>query len=187
MTEREILAWIKINLGPIIDKALAEARVKNTALLYTRDWLAAMVMRETGFLIARYVQKKLKIDVIHSLMKGDYNQRKGETEKSYHGFGYWQIDIGSFPDFVKSGDWKDPFKTCVKAIAVLEGKRIFLQKAFPALTGEELARAVTAAYNCGEGNVKKVLLAKQDIDSRTHQKNYSKEVWRFREIFKSLI
>lgn len=186
MTEREILSWIKNNLGDVIDIAIIQAKEKNPELIYTRDWLAAMAMRETGFLIARYVEKKMKTDVIHSLMKGDYGQRPKETEKQYHGFGYWQIDIASYPAFVKSGDWKDPFKTCLKAIAVLEEKRLYLAPKFPNLQGDSLHRAITAAYNCGQGNVQKVLLVGQDIDARTHQKNYSKEVWRYREIFKSL-
>lgn len=186
MTEKQILAWIKTNLGPIIDKALAEARVTNPKLIYTTDWLAAMAMRETGFLIARYVAKGMKLDVISSLMKGDYSKREGEAEKSYHGFGYWQIDIASYPQYVKSGDWKDPYKTCVKAIQVLEEKRKYLEPKFPNVKGDSLARAITAAYNCGQGNLAKVLQAGQDIDARTHQKNYSAEVWRYREIFNSL-
>jgi hypothetical protein len=32
MTEREILKWIDVNLGPEIDKALTVAREKNPAL-----------------------------------------------------------------------------------------------------------------------------------------------------------
>lgn len=186
MKEHEILSWINTNLGPVIDKAISEAKTKNPDLIYTRDWLAAMAMRETGFLIARYVGQKMKAEVIHSLMKGDYSQRQGETEKQYHGFGYWQIDIDSYPQFIKSGDWKNPFKTCLKAIAVLEEKRIYLVPKFPNLQGDSLARAVTAAYNCGQGNIQKVLILGQDIDNRTHQHNYSAEVWRYREIFKTL-
>ncbi len=186
MTERNILSWINNNLGPVIEQALAEAKRNNPDLLYTKDWLAAMAMRETGFLIARYAGQAKTPVQIHPLMRGDYSQRPGEKEKSYHGYGYWQIDIASYPAFVKSGDWKDPLKTCRKAIAVLEEKRLYLQQQFPSLTGEDLARAVTAAYNCGQGNVSKVIRKGEDIDSRTHQKNYSAEVWRYREIFNTL-
>jgi len=186
MTERDILIWINVNLGPTIDKAIEHAQQKYPFHPYTRDWLAAMAMRETGFLIARYVGKKMSLDVIHSLMKGDYGQRPGEKEKSYHGFGYWQIDIASYPDYVKSGDWKDPYKTCLKAIAVLEEKRAYLEPKFPNLKGDSLYRAVTAAFNCGQGNISKVLKEGKDIDDRTHGKDYSREVWRFRAIFNSL-
>ena len=186
MTERDILTWISTNIGDAIDKALVHAREKFPDHPYTKDWVAGIIMRETGFLIARYVKEGAKPEIIHTLMRGDYNQRPGEKEKSYHGYGYPQIDIGSYPDFVKSGDWKDPFKTCVKAISVLEEKRLYLVPRFPNLQGDSLSRAITAAYNCGQGNVAKVLTDGQDIDARTYNKDYSAEVWRFRQIFNSL-
>lgn len=186
MTERDILNWINNNLGVYIDKAIVHAREKHPDHLYTKDWLGAMVMRETGFLIARYVTQGAKPETIHTLMRGDYTQRQGENEKQYHGFGYWQIDIGSYPDFIKSGDWKDPFKTCRQAIGVLESKRLWLKEHIPDLPATLFERAITAAYNCGEGNIRKVVEAGQDIDAHTYNHDYSAEVWRFREIFNSL-
>jgi hypothetical protein len=186
MTERDILKWINLNLSNAIDKAIAHAREKYPDLIYTKDWLAAMAMRETGFKIAEFVKLGKKPEAIHTIMRGDYGQRKGDVEKCYHGFGYWQIDIASYPDFVKSGDWKDPFKTCRKAISVLEEKRLYLAPKFPNLQGDSLCRAITAAYNCGQGNVAKVLRVGQDIDARTYNRDYSAEVWRFRQIFNSL-
>lgn len=186
MTEKQVIQWIITNLGSDIDKALKQAKSQNTGLLYDKALLAGMCMRETGFLIARYIGQGAKPVTIHPLMRGDYGQRPGEKDKSYHGYGYWQIDIGSFPGFICGGDWKDPYKTCVMAISVLEGKRKYLQSKFPQLKGEDLLRAIVAAYNCGEGNIQKVLNAGQDVDVRTHQHNYSKEVWRFREIAKTV-
>lgn len=184
MTNTQILGWIRTNLGPVIRDVLAKAKAKTPDLLYTEDWLAAITCRETGGLIARYSNEPLSD--VSTLMRGDYSQRHGETEKSYHGFGFWQADIASFPAFVRSGDWKDPNKACFMAISILEGKRAYLQPHFPQLAGEDLARAITAAYNCGEGNVAKVLKAGENIDSRTTGKDYSKEVWEFREIYNSL-
>jgi len=186
MTERDILSWINVNLGPSIDQALIHAKEKYPDHPYTKDWLAGVVMRETGFLIARYVKQGAKPDVIHTLMRGDYTQRPGETEKQYHGYGYPQIDVGSYPDFVRSGDWKDPFKVFRKAIDVLEEKRHWLKEHMPDLPSTLFDRAITAAYNCGQGNIRKVVEAGQDIDTRTYNHDYSAEVWRFREIFKSL-
>jgi hypothetical protein len=186
MTERETLLWIKTNLGPSIDRALIHAREKFPDHPYTRDWLAGIIMRETGFLIARYVKAGTTPAIIHTLMRGDYGQRPGEKEKSYHGYGYPQIDIGSYPDFVRSGDWKDPFKTVCKAIAVLEEKRAYLEPKFPNLQGDSLHRAITAAYNCGQGNVAHVLQEGKDIDARTYNHDYSREVWRFRELYNTL-
>jgi len=54
------------------------------------------------------------------------------------------------------------------------------------IPGYELDRATVAAYNCGEGNVAKVMRAGLDVDARTHQHNYSAEVWRFREMYKAI-
>jgi hypothetical protein len=186
MTEREILSWINTNLGSTIEKALVKAKEKFPDHPYTRDWLAGIIMRETGFLIARYVKAGTKPEIIHTLMRGDYGQRPGEKEKSYHGYGYTQTDIASYPDFIKSGDWKDPFKSFMKAISVLEEKRQYLAPRFPNLQGDSLYRAITAAYNCGQGNVAKVIAAGQDIDARTYNRDYSREVWRFREIFNAI-
>lgn len=192
MTETQILQWIKQNLGPVIKQSIAGALVSNPDLLYTEDWLVAIACRETGQLIAKRLYQNPSVPSgeqlvrIAPLMTGDYSQREGETEKTYHGFGFWQADIGSFPDFIKSGLWKIPAKACAKAIAVLEDKRIYIVEHFQGLTGDPLARAITAAYNCGEGNVKAVLNEGHDIDIRTTEKNYSADVWRLRSIYQTL-
>lgn len=174
MTEKQTLQWIKTHLGEYIREA-----IKGT--IYTEDWLAGMCYRETGFLIDRYVTQGKTPEQIHGLMKGDYGQRPGETAKQYHGFGYWQMDTGSYPDFINSGDWKDPLKIAKKAVSVLNEKKASLEA-----KGISSEAAITASYNCGQGNVVKALRAGKDVDYYTHQKNYSKEVNRFREIYKTL-
>lgn len=186
MTNTEILAWIKKNLGSYINQAIEEAKVKNPSLLYTEDWLGAITCRETGELIARYIGQDKSILDMAALMHGDYSERHGEDHPQYHGFGFIQIDIDSFPDFVKSNDWKDPLKCYVMAISVLEGKRKYLQSHFTSLIGDTLERAITASYNAGEGNISKSLNTNIDIDSRTANHNYSKQVFEFREIYRSL-
>src|SRR5205814_5154441 len=128
----------------------------------------------------------LKADVIASLMKGDYGQRNGDSEKRYHGYSFWQIDIGSYPEFIRSGDWKDPFKSAVKAVSVLEEKRKYFDEKMPGLKDDKLNRAITAAYNCGQGNVFKALINFKDVDAYTFNHDYSKEVWRFRELYKAI-
>ena len=184
MTETQILTWIRDNLGKIIDKAIAV----ESPVIYTQDWLAAIVMREVNGLIARYVPKGLDLESISGLMRGDYTQRKdrGETSKRYHGFSFFQIDIDSYPDFVSSGQWKDPYLSCLTAISVLESKRRYLQARFKLLSGEPLDRAITAAYNCGEGNVAKSIISDASVDTHTTGGNYSKEVFRFRDEYKKL-
>lgn len=192
MTNIDILKWIRLNLGPVITQALAAAKAKNPDLIYTEDWLAAIAMRETGGLIAKRLSEggdKLpsgrQLNVIAGLMTGDYSQRPGEKEKRYHGFGFWQADIGSFPAFVNSGNWKDPAKACAFAIQVLEDKRHWLKAHIDDFKGNDLDRCITAAYNCGEGAVRGSLNEGHDIDARTTGHDYSKNVWEFRELYKS--
>jgi hypothetical protein len=187
MTTREILIWIDTNLKSIIEKAIQDSKIKNPALLYTTDWLTAMAYRETGRLIEKRILQGFKVPAIWEQMMGDYSTRPGETQPSHHGFGIWQMDIGSYPDFIKAGDWKDPYKTCKMAISVLEGKRLWLQRNYPTVTGEQLNKAITAAYNCGEGNEGKCLKYNKEIDAYTTEHNYSTDVWRLRSIYLDII
>lgn len=173
------LRWIKEFLSPMIIEA-----IKGT--VYPEDQLAAMAFRETGWKIEKYVNHKMTFEVICELMQGDYGKRDHDSEKKYHGFGFWQIDIDSYPDFVKSGDWKDPLKTCIKAVDVLESKRKYITTKMPGLAGDALERAVTASYNCGEGNVFKALINHKDVDNYTFNHDYSKAVWNYREYYKDL-
>lgn len=173
-TEEQLLEWISKNLGLIIRKAINNSD-------YTEDWLGAIAARETGFLIIKYVNKGLDVDEISKIMKGDY--RRGR----YNGFGFWQIDIGSFPAFVESGLWKNPFRTAQQAIICLEGKRYALREWRFAMSADEFERAVTAAYNCGESRVIKALENGYDVDRYTFNKDYSAEVFRIRNKYKSII
>lgn len=182
MIEKQTLIWIKDNLGEIIRKAISDSG----SVIYSEDWLAALVMRETGVLIMRYVPRGNKFEDICMLMKGDYGKRKGETELRYHGFGFFQIDIDSFPDFVASGDWKDPYKCSMMAIKVLHDKEKYLLAHWPENSLYNFERAVCASYNTGEGNVIKSIKAGRDVDSTTYNHDYSKSVWHYRDIYKAL-
>lgn len=180
MTEKSIIYWIRDNLGSVMRQALASW----DGVIYTEDWLGAIAYRETGILINRYATKGITLENIALLMKGDYTQRKGEDKPQYHGFSFWQIDVHSYPEFIKSGEWKDPLISCNKAISVLESKRKYLQSKFKLLAGESLDRAITAAYNTGEGNVRNSIIAGRDVDSTTTGHDYSRAVWKYRSIYK---
>jgi hypothetical protein len=144
-----------------------------------------MCARETGFLIIRYANQGFTFDQICSLMKGDYGKRGGEPAKQYHGFGFWQIDIGSFPSFINSGKWTDPLETAKMVVSILDGKKNYLQQqGWQEKLPETLwERAITAAYNCGEGNENQALRRNLDVDFYTFSKDYSKEVFRYRDIY----
>lgn len=187
MTEKQVIKYIADNLTPQIQSAILFGKTKNPNLIYSIDWLIAITMRETGNKIALYASRGFAPKDIWPLMKGDYSKRGNDVNPSYHGYGLTQIDIDSFPDFVKSGDWKDPLKCYIKSIAVLEGKRKYIQSKVPNLAGNDLFKAITAAYNCGEGHVVKALSRDKSVDSYTHQGNYSAEVWRFRELYNSML
>jgi len=184
------LRWIKVHLGPLIRQAIQEAKEKSPDLPYTEEWIGGITMRETGELIARYVSCGLpagkEVQTLAPLMKGDYGRRSGEMTPQYHGFGFMQIDIASFPAFVRSGDWKDAGKVYKMALAVLEDKRKYLKAHFPTLTGSDCERSITAAYNCGEGNAGKAIIAGQDVDTRTAGRDYVKAVWAYRNIYLQL-
>jgi len=188
MTEKNIMRWYREFLLADVEKAIAFKKERNPDLIYTADWLIAMAYRETWTLTIKYINNKILFENIKPIVRGDYGQRPGETEKTFHGFGFWQIDIGSYPDFIKSGEWKDPFKCCCKAIDVLEEKRLYLESKIASshYDVETFHRMITAAYNCGQGNVIKAINAGDPIDSRTHEKNYSQMVWNYRELYMSL-
>lgn len=171
MTETSTLKWIKDNLGSIMAQAISKSDGGSN---YTPAWLGAMAYRETGFLIMKYHDKP--VNEVAALMIGDRG----------HGRGFWQIDDRSFADFCKSGDWKDPLKCCIKAISVLQGNRKYFAAHFPALTGNDLDRAIIASYNCGAGNVSKAINSKHDVDYFTFNQDYSKEVKRFMTIYEAL-
>lgn len=180
-SDQKMMKWIKDNLGETIRQSIAGS-------MYTEDWLAGMCARETGFLFSRFANQGFTFEQICPLMKGDFGKRPGEPQKIFHGFGFWQIDIGSFPAFVNSEKWKDPLETAKMAVKVLDGKKNFLQQKGwqQKLTPVMWERAITAAYNCGEGNVNKVLTNNLDVDSSTFSKDYSKEVFRYRSIYSNL-
>jgi hypothetical protein len=176
-SNQDVLLWIKNNLKVILT-------IATTGTEFTEDWLAAIAARETGGLITKYVNRgNTTINDLASLMKGDF------TNGIYHGFSFWQIDIRSFPDFIHSDDWKNPQKSAIKAIAVLQGKKkslIALGITRYSLSQDIIDRAITASFNCGEGNVMKAIKSNKDIDSYTANNDYSKQVFNFRKVYVNL-
>ena len=86
-----------------------------------------------------------------------------------HGHGLMQIDDRSFGDWLAANDWQDPASNIEKGVQILTGKYNFLadKGVLDNLSEAAAQQAAIAAYNCGEGNVLKVLRAGDDIDSHT--------------------
>lgn len=179
-TNKDILTWIHDNLGATI-RDLTDTEFKDTP--YTEAVIAGLICRETGFLILRYANKGLGLDEIAVRMKGDYGKRAGEPAPRYHGYGFVQIDTGSYPEFINDTPLSDYKAYLKKAIDVLEEKRSSITRAgFNAdnLGDEYFLRAILAAYNSGQGRVIRSLSLGRDVDVTTYQGDYSKEVIKFR-------
>lgn len=183
MTNTDLIKWIKTNLGPAIQQAL-----KDYPSVITESILGGMAMRETGLKVMELLKAGNTYPNLDILVKGDYGQRSTDTQKIYHGYGYWQIDIASFPDFIKSGDWADPYKCCIQALHILELNKAYLLKQFPMIDSnhEQFLRDLVASYNCGQGGEAIVIRHGEDVDARTFGHDYSKAVWGFKAIYESL-
>jgi len=178
MTERKRISLML----PILEEPIEEA---TQGTRYDVPWIMALVNRECGWKFAREVEKGKDPREVLENMKGDYGQRPGESKPQWHGYSPFQIDKDTAPQFgrilINKGEWTDLFKAAKVAVAVLEEKRAYLdaQGFTEAKLGTHLYnRAITAAYNCGQGNVAKCLRAGADVDARTYGKDYSQDVFR---------
>jgi hypothetical protein len=103
-----------------------------------------------------------------------------------HGHGLMQIDDRSFADYCASQHWKDPASNIDFGCAVLATKRAYLVSHLY-LLAYVAEHAAIAAYNCGEGNVRKALEASQDVDVYTANHDYSRCVLEFAQAYQELL
>jgi len=100
-----------------------------------------------------------------------------------HGRGICQIDDRSHAFFTSSNDWKDPAKNIDYGMNLLRNNIDYFLKKDP---NKELAlRRAIAGYNCGNGNVNKTIESNSDVDSRTANQDYSKNVLERAVFFRS--
>jgi hypothetical protein len=122
-----------------------------------------------------------------------------------HGYGLMQIDIRSYPAWVKAGDWKDP-KSCIsKGAEVLASKRDEIVSSVgkknikvrtlagktygfdgKEIVGQALLRVTVAAYNCGLWAYYHYSKG-HDVDQGTTGRDYSKDVLKKTARFKQLL
>ena len=189
MTNREIelLQHIRTAYGAVIAEAAARYR-------HREEVMAGICMRETEGGLSKLLDKPGPEG------RGDCEVKTlpdGSKVKVYHGHGLFQIDDRSFPKFCASEKWKDPLENALAAAECLAGKRQTIARLAPkkGLEVPDLERAAIAGYNCGEGNVLKVLAEmKADplacgpdyIDHNTTGRDYSRDVLRYARMYKEL-
>ena len=165
MGEKETLRMIRSLYGSILISAASQYR-------HRPEVLAGIMMRETAGGTSHL------LDCIGPAGRGDGG----------HGHGLMQIDDRSFPEFCAGENWKDPGKNIHFGALVLRNKRAYLSARLLGyqITDEELERAVVAAYNAGEGRVLKTVLEGRDPDAVTAHSNYSREVLRLAEVYRTM-
>lgn len=111
----------------------------------------------------------------------------GKLGDNGNGHGPMQIDKRSFPEWC--ADWSagklsidDGIK---KGCEVLAGKLRALGVLLPEMPVDQRLRGAVAAYNTGEGNVKKLYHEGKDIDETTTSANYSSDVMERAKFFKT--
>ena len=95
-----------------------------------------------------------------------------------HGRGLMQIDDRSHTEWLRIHNWKDPATNIEYGADVWMENYNYFCDHFELVGAEypKLVWAATASYNCGAGNVSKVLKAGSDVDSRTTGQDYSADV-----------
>lgn len=87
------------------------------------------------------------------------------------GVGVFQIDWEAHHHWISRGLWKDPRECMAYACQVLRDARGHLRTAC-GLRGDELDRAMVAAYNAGAGRVAKFIREDRDLDGATFRPGY---------------
>lgn len=108
-----------------------------------------------------------------------------------HGYGPFQIDIGSYPGWIYTGSWKDMPKSAAKAVEVLAEKRTEVSnlaaKRGVILTPEALLQVSIAAYNCGSTPAFDAYVQHGDPDRPTTGRDYSVSVLSRSQVFAKLL
>jgi len=114
--------------------------------------------------------------------RGDYSKRAGEISSRYHGFGFFQVDIGAHENFINTGLWTVPYESAKYVIEhVLIHSYKYLESNFTDFEKPSLVGATVAAYNAGPGRIRQSLRNGDDVDRYTAGHDYSKDVLSLRE------
>lgn len=177
MTDDELnkLKFIRERYGELIRAAAARHR-------HRPEVVAGIMMRETEGGLSKWLDKPGPAG------RGDLvveTKPDGTKVNVYHGHGLMQIDDRSFADYCAGPNWKEPAGNIDFGCRILAAKRAYLTRHLE-LSDGEAERAAIAAYNCGEGNVRKALEAGADVDLYSANHDYSRGVLAFAEAYRGL-
>jgi hypothetical protein len=168
----------------VFNKSVAELQYKQLRRWKTRIDAEAKAIGVDPWLIAAIISRETAVSNRYCLPP----QEGGKLGDAGFGHGPMQIDKRSFPEWCER--WRNGQLLTGDGIAmgcqVLKQKMRSIARLIPEMPESERLRAAVAAYNCGEGNVRRHYRAKQDIDRSTAHGHYSKDVFERAEIFKSL-
>jgi hypothetical protein len=108
-----------------------------------------------------------------------------------HGFSMWQIDIGSYPDWIKTGAWRDVGQAVMKSAEVLNEKRnevlALAKRNKLILSSADVEQITIAAYNHGSRGSFLDYQRFRRPDRGTTGGDYSQDVLYRSDIFKSFL
>lgn len=164
MTDEELrqMRHIRESYGDLISAAAERHGLRS-------EVVAGIVMRESGGGLSKWLDKP-----------GPEGRGDGG-----HGHGLMQIDDRFFKDFCAGEHWKDPAGNIGFGAALLSSKRASLMN-WLILSKDAAERPAIAAYNCGEGNVRKAIDAGADVDLYTTGHDYSRAVLAYAEAYRGL-
>jgi murein DD-endopeptidase MepM/ murein hydrolase activator NlpD len=116
--------------------------------------LGAKIARETNVGLGGTKQNGNECAIMGDPNPGAVAGRSGSgvpLVPPYFGYGISQVDWDSYPDFIKSGDWKDCRKSILKGAEIYNEKRNIVKKQLAGRTSDqkEIERQTLNAYNAG--------------------------------------
>lgn len=132
--------------------------------------VAAEAYRTSAALIAAIISRETEGENI----LGDRDKVTGK----YHGHGLMQVDDRTAPEWCAQwvADGMPAMEGINKGCEILVGKMRVIRNRLPNLPEPRLIEATIAAYNTGEGNVVRSILARKPVDTTSAHGNYSQDV-----------
>jgi hypothetical protein len=139
-------------------------------------------------------ENQFEPEILLAVASRETNMRniRGDMQHGvYQGYGLMQVDIKSFPDWVKSNAWKDPIESIKKGSSVLHEKRHEVANRAKAaeieLSDANLLWISLASYNHGSSGSFRSFITDGHPDEGTTGHDYGKDCLARAKVFKALL